>query len=86
MSNTATFPLTIRNIVKRARDKMGWVLRVFQLRKRSLMLTLFKSLGIPLLESCYQLWNLWKAKDIQAIEAIHRAFTYKITDVQHLNC
>ena len=34
---------------------------------------------LPALES-------WKAKDIQAIEAIQRTFTYKITEVQqHLN-
>ena len=39
MNNTATFTLHIRNIVKKARDKMEWVLRVFQSRKRSLMLT-----------------------------------------------
>ena len=44
MSNTATFTLHIRNTVKKARDKMGWVLRVFQSRERSLVLTL---------------WNLW---------------------------
>ena len=52
MSNTATFTLHVSNIVKTARDKMGWVLRVFQSRDRSLMLKLFKSLGIPLLEYC----------------------------------
>ena len=34
--------------------------------------------------SC-QLWNPWKAKDIEAIEAIQRTFAYKITEVQHLN-
>ena len=84
MSNTATFTLHIRNIVKRARDR-GWVLRVFQSRKRSLMLTLLKYLVIPRLEYCCQLWNPWKAKDIQAIEAMQRTFTYKITEVQHLN-
>ena len=51
LSNTATFNLHIRNIVKKARDKMGWVLRVFQSLKRcSLMLTLLKSFVIPLLE------------------------------------
>ena len=44
MSNTAIFILHIRNIVKKVRDKMGWVLRVFQSRKRSLTLTLLKSL------------------------------------------
>ena len=64
---------------------MGWVLRVFQSRQRSLMLRLLKSLVIPLLEYCCQLCNPWKAKDIQAIEAIQRTFTYKITEVQHLN-
>ena len=85
MSNTASFPIPIRNIVKKDRDKMEWVLRVFQSRKRSLMLTLLKSLLIPQLEYCCQLWNQWKAKDIQAIEAIQRIFTYKITEIQHLN-
>ena len=35
MSNTATFTLHIRNIVKKARDKMGWVLRVFQSRNHA---------------------------------------------------
>ena len=65
---------------------MGWVLRLFQSRKRSLMLTLLKSLVIPLLEYCCQLWNPWKAKDIQAIQVIQRMFAYKITaEVQHLN-
>ena len=84
-NNTATFNLHIRNIVKKARDKMECVLRVFQSRKRSLMLTLLKFLVISRLEYCCQLWNPWKAKDIQAIEAIQRTFTYKITEVQHLN-
>ena len=53
--------------------------------KRSLMLTLLKSLVIPLLEYCCQLWNPWTAKDLQAIEAIQRTFTYKISKAQHLN-
>ena len=49
------------------------------------MLTLLKSVVIPLLEYCWQLWNPWKAKDMQAIEAIQRTFTNKIIEVQHLN-
>ena len=48
------------------------------------MVTLLRSLVIPLLEYCCQLWNPWKAKENQAIEAIQRTFTYKITEVQHL--
>ena len=67
MGNTATFTLHIRNIVEKARDKMGWVLRVFHSRKRSPMLTLLKSLVIPLLEYCCQLWNPLKAQAIEPI-------------------
>ena len=55
MSNTATFTIHIRNIVKKAKDKMRWVLRVFQSPKPSLMLTPLISLVIPLLEFCCQL-------------------------------
>ena len=44
-----------------------------------------QSVSVPLLEYCCQLWNTWKAKDIQNIEAIQRTFTYKITEVAHLN-
>ena len=61
------------------------LLRVFQSLKRSLTMTLLKSLVIPRLEYCCQLWNPWKAKDIQAIEAGQRTFTYRITEVQHLS-
>ena len=93
MSNTATFNLCIRNIVKKARDKMGWVMRVFQSRKRSLMLTHLKFLVISLLEHCCQIWIPWKEKDYRsysiagnnnriAIEAIQRTLTFKITEVR----
>ena len=45
-----------------------------------------RDLGIMMsIEYCCQLWNPWKAKDIQSIEAIQRTFTYKISEVQHLN-
>ena len=81
MSNIATFTLHIRNVVKMARDKMRSVMRAFHSWKHSIM----KYLVIPPLEYCYQLWNPWKAKDIQAIETIQQTFTYKITEVQHLN-
>ena len=84
MNISRTFTIIIK-IVKKTTDKMEWVMRVFQSRERSLMLTLLKSLVIPLLEYCCRLWIPWKAKDIQAIEAIQRTFTYKITEAQHLN-
>ena len=86
MSSWSTFTLHIRNMVEKARDKMRFVLRVFQSRKRSLMLTLLRPLVIPLLEYCCQLWNPWKAKVIQTTEAIQRTLTYKIINVNNCNC
>ena len=64
MSNTTTFTLHMKNEVIMARDKLGWVLRVFQSRKRCLMLMLLKSFVIPLLEYCCQLWNPYKRQKI----------------------
>ena len=48
--------------LKNDRDMMGWVLKVFLSRKRSLLLTLLKSFVIPLLEYCCLLWNRGKQK------------------------
>ena len=43
------------------------------------MVSLLKSLVIPPLEYCSQL------SDVLAVKAIQRTFTYKITELQHLN-
>ena len=47
------------------------------------LLPALKSLD-TLLEYCCQLWNSWKAKDIQAIAAIQLKFTYKSTALELL--
>ena len=64
---------------------MEWILREFDSRKRSLMLALLKSHNNPSLQYYCQLWNPWKAKDVQAIDPIQRTFGYKINEVCHLN-
>ena len=63
---------------------MGWVLSVSVAGALSHADTLEISFISQLEYSC-QLWNPWKAKDIQAIKAIQQMFRYKITEVQHLN-
>ena len=85
MVMSAAFIIHFRNIVKKARDKMGWFLSVPVVKALTRADTLW-SLVIPcLLRYCCQLWNPWKAKRIIAAKAIQRAFTYKITEVRHLN-
>ena len=74
-SNTATFTLNIGNIVKKATDKMG-VESVSVAVALSHADTLEISCRSPL-EYCCQLWNPWKAKHIQGIEAILRTHCYQ---------
>jgi exonuclease III len=85
MNNTGDFSDHLIEIASKARKQMGWVLRTFKTRDTLPMLTLFRSLVVPLLEYCCQLWNPHKVGEIQRLEAVQRTFTSKITDVKHLN-
>lgn len=79
------FTLHIANIVKKARNQVGWILRSFKTRDHLPMLTLYKSLVLPHLEYCCQLWSPWRAGDKQSLEAIQRSYTNKISSVCHLD-
>ena len=86
MSNTATFTLHVINIVKKAWDKMWWVLTVESVSVSEVLS------HVDTLEICHSPSTVllpalesMETEDIQAIEAIQRTFTYKITEVQHLN-
>ena len=87
MSSSARFDDQISSITTRARKQVGWVLRVFSVRDRLPMMTLFKSLILPILEYCCQLWS--PAPDsigqIRALEQIQRNYTSRITGLQDAN-
>lgn len=85
LSCDGTFTTHIQNVTKRARSQVGWVLRTFQTRDKLPMLTLYKSLVVPLLEYSCQLWSPWKIGEKQQLEAIQRSFTSKISDTRNLN-
>ena len=85
LSNDCTFSFHINKIAKKARCQSGWILRTFKTRDQSPMLTIFKSLVIPLLEYCCQLWNPWKPGEKVVLEAVQRAFTAKINNLKQFN-
>ena len=85
MTDSGDFHSHYRKIIKEARNKMSWILRVFETRELKPMLTLYRSLVVPRLEYCSQLWTPWKQRDVLAIESIQRTFTSKIIEVRHLN-
>ena len=85
MSNNVPFQNHISNIARSNRMKLGWILRTFQTRDRTAMLTLWKALVIPILDYCSQLWSPWAKTDIRSIESVQRALTHSITEARHLN-
>jgi len=85
MSDSATFAEHIYTIAASGRNQLGWILRTFQSRDKSLLLTLWKSLVVPILEYCCQVWSPWQLGEIQALEAIQRTCTAKIAEVSHLD-
>ena len=78
MSNDCKFKQHIANVVVNARKMSSWILRTFRTRAVTPMLTLWKSLALPKLDYCSQLWNPWLKSDIQSLEMVQRSFIQKI--------
>ncbi|XP_057297606.1 uncharacterized protein LOC130628641 [Hydractinia symbiolongicarpus] len=82
MSNDCKFNKHISNLISKANRITGWILRTFESREKNLMLTLWKSLVIPHLDYCSQLWSPLMKGQIQDIEMVRRTFTRKILGTQ----
>ena len=82
MSNTATFILHIRKMVKQGREKMAWVLRVFvmEVLTHADILEISCHSGTRVLLPAQESVEI---KDVQAIKAIQQKFTFKISEAQH---
>ena len=81
MTSDAVFGTHIGQVVKRCRMQMGWILRTFTGREELPMITLYRSLLLPLLEYCCQLWHPWKRSEAKSLEGVQRTFTSKISSV-----
>ena len=78
MSSDGSFKQHITNMCNSARNMCAWILRTFQSRSPELMLTMWKSLVLPIVDYCSQLWSPTKVGQIQEIEDIQKSFTRKI--------
>ena len=74
MSNTANFSDHINNVSVSIKNMSSWVLRTFMSRDRSAMITLWKSLVIPIHDYCSQLWSPVKVGDVQKLELLQWHF------------
>ena len=78
VSADGSFKEHINKICLSARNMCAWILRTFKSRSPELMLTTWKSLVLPILDYCSQLWCPQKRGEIQQIEEIQKSFTRKI--------
>ena len=85
MSADASFNQHINRVVDTASDKISMILRTFKSRDPDLMITLWKSVVIPSLEYCSQLWSPTKKGDIAKLEVLQRKFLRKIAGTNGLN-
>ena len=85
MSDSASFREQISVVATRARQRMGWILRVFITRERIPMLTLYRSLVLPLLEYCCALWSPGAIGMIRRLESVQRTFTVRVHGMSQLD-
>ena len=74
LSNDCTFKSHIHSLIDGAKKRADWVLRTFRCRNSNAMLTLWKSMVLPKLEYCSQLWCPVKKGDSLRLEEIQRSF------------
>ena len=85
ISNDLTFTLHIENVIAAANKLVGWALRTFRRRSRSLMLTIWKSLVQSKLDYCSQLWSPSDQGSIGKLESVARNFTSQVGGMQGLD-
>ena len=85
MSNDCKFTEHIKTVTKTANLKCAWVLRVFRTRASFPLLTLWKSLVLPILDYCSQLWSPNTPGLIQTVELVQVNFLKKISGMPGLD-
>ena len=85
MSDDNKFNKQIDQVITKAKNMASWILRTFRTRARVPMLTLYKSLVLPILEYCSVLWCPLSVGNKQKIEAVQWSFLRKITGTRNMN-
>ena len=85
MQDTASFDQQIDNVVEKGKIQASWVMRAFATRETKPLLILYKSLVLPHLEYCSQLWSPSGIGNIRKLEEIQRSYTSKVLGVSGLD-
>ena len=85
LSNSADFKQHITAKVSILKNRVIWILRTFRTRDQLPMLTLWKQLALCEHDYCCQIWSPSRAAEVQALEAVQRAFVKNIRGIQDLS-
>ena len=83
MCNNCLFKEQIISTIEKAKNLTSWILRTFTSRSFECMITLYKSLVIPILEYCSVLWSPNTVGLIQRLEDVQKSFLRKIKSTPH---
>ena len=78
LSSDASFKYHVDQVCSSAKKIISWIYRTFNSRSVKCMSTLWKSLVLPKIEYCSQLWCPFSKQDIEKIELLQRHFVRKI--------
>ena len=85
MEEDVNFKKHMEVTISKGRKQIGWIMRTFKCRDQFSMITLYKSIVLPIIEYCSQLWCPTKIGAIRKLEAIQRNFTHRIQGMHDLN-
>ena len=85
MNQEARFNDHVAHIEKKARQKIGWITHSFYTGKTQFMKQIYKSLVIPHLDNCSQLWMPVETSKIEKIEKLQRDYLRKIPELKHMS-
>ena len=85
MSHDATFTAHIGNIVTKAQSAISSICRCFKTRTPEVMIQLWKSIVMPHLDYCCQLWNPKKKGEINKLEILQKNFTRRTAGANQLD-
>ena len=84
-SSSGDFTDHIKLKVAKAKQIAGYIMRTFISRKPEIMLTLLKSLVLPIIDYSSIVWSPHTKQDIAHIEAVQRNFSSKLDGMSDLD-
>jgi hypothetical protein len=83
-STEATFDDHIEEIDARGRQRIEWIWLTFRSREAAAIITLFRTLVLPNLEYCCQLWVPHKASMVRKLDSVQLTLTSRISGMGEL--